>query len=181
MCKYNNKQNLNDIQLVGQWIINRNMSNQKYLYKTVDSQLTTVGYSRQSFAFGIAKSHSRVFLSLSTLGIQRFLKIPLQVSYSFEKQLKSTTIRRCRNRIESHVQEDWKTESIRLQVSSLTYGSCMNGTQHEYMLVKTRICLCKRGEVILYCDSVYNFFQNVNLYISFHNSVNSQCTLLFSK
>ena len=138
-------------------------------------------------------NHTRVFLSLSTLEIQRFLKIPLQVSYSFEKQLKSTTIRRCRNRIESHVQEDWKTsgtfrrqgvwntESIRLQVSSLTYGSCMNGTQHQYMLVKTRICLCKRGEVILYCDSVYNFFQNVSLYISFHNSVNSQCTLLFSK
>jgi len=25
--------------------------------------------------------------------------------------------------------------------------------------------LCKRGEVILYCDRVYNFFQYVHLYI----------------
>ena len=140
-----------------------------------------------------------MFLSLSTLEIQRFLKIPLQVSYSFEKQLNSKTIRKLRNRIESYVQEDWKTrgifrrqgvwntESIRWKVSLLTYGSCMNGTQHEFMLVKTRICLCKRGEVILYCDRVYNFFQYVHLYIISHLSELTmytssfeikQCTLL---
>jgi hypothetical protein len=45
--------------------------------------------------------------------LKRFLKIPLQVSYSFEKQeLKSTAIRKRRNRIESYVQEDWKVEEF---------------------------------------------------------------------